>query len=143
MDELSRKKIVIKLLNNAHSKAIEEARILRSESSPTLDFVEEHLRKYILSKFLLPENCNENNITVLAELSLAHSLSLDRKLIKELDTAAPCDNVSSASAKKVLLFYSLCKDIDVHPDVSLLVSQKTISSLSKVVLASLRQISTC
>ena len=140
MDELSRKKIVIKLLNNAHGKAIEEASILRSESSPTLDFVEEHLRKYILSKFLLSENCDEDNITALAELSLARTLNLDPKMIKELDTAAPCDNVSSTSAKKILLFYNMCKDINVHPDVSLLVSQKSVSDLSKVIFETIRKI---
>ncbi len=117
----------------AHAKAENEAEIIRNESDPSLEFVYEHLRKYILAKFLLSDNCMEDQLQELAEQSLARSIKLDPKMIKKFDKAVPCDNVSSASAKKVMLLYAIQKDLHIHPDAELLISQKNVRGLSVLV----------
>jgi hypothetical protein len=117
----------------AHAKAENEAEIIRNESDPSLEFVYEHLRKYILAKFLLSEDCMEDQLQELGELSLARSIKLDPKMIKKFDKAVPCDNVSSASAKKVMLLYAIQKDLNIHPEAELLISQKDVRGLSVLV----------
>lgn len=117
----------------AHAKAENEAEIIRNESDPSLKFIYEHLRKYILAKFLLSEDCMEDQLQELAELSLARSIKLDPKMIKKFDKAVPCDNVSSASAKKVMLLYAIQKDLHIHPDAEFLISQKDVRGLSVLV----------
>lgn len=128
-----RKNLVIHLLSMAHAKAENEAEIIRNESDPSLEFVYEHLRKYILAKFLLSEDCMEDQLQELGELSLARSIKLDPKMIKKFDKAVPCDNVSSASAKKVMLLYAIQKDLNIHPEAELLISQKDVRGLSVLV----------
>lgn len=128
-----RRELVIHLLSMAHSKAEKEAEIIRNELEPSLEFVYEHLRKYILAKFLLSEENEEDQLQELVELSLARSMKLDPKIIKKFDKAVPCDNVSSASAKKVMLLYAVQKDLNIHPDAELLTSKKGVRELAALV----------
>jgi hypothetical protein len=128
-----RKKIVAKLLSIAHAQAAKEAKIVINESNPSLEFVCEHLRKYILAKLLLSDDCTEDRLSRLVKLSLARSMKLNQSLLKELDNAAPCDNVSSASAKKILLLYAIQKDFAIRPDAAELITKTTVMELARLV----------
>ena len=134
-----RKKIVIRLLSRAHSQAAKEAEIIKGASDPSLEFVYEHLRKHILAKFLLSDDCTEDGLRELVKLSLARTMKLDKSLLKELDKAAPCDNVSSASAKKILLLYAIQKDLAIQPDAAVLTTRATVMELAKLVYFQLSQ----
>lgn len=133
MNAEERKKLVQQLLQSAHARADQEARIIREKENPSLEFVYLHLRRYILAKYMLTEDCEEEEIHSLVELSLARTMKLDQKLIKELDKATTCDKISSASAKKILLLYAIQKDLRIHPDAAMLTTRKTVGELAELV----------
>lgn len=128
-----RKQIVVNLLLKAQQVAQKEAEAIKSEKNPSLKFVYEHLRKYILSKFLLSPDCGEDNLKELASLSLARSLKLDKNLVRELDKAAPCNNATSESTKKVLLLYSIQRDLNIKPNPAEFVAISTITGLAELI----------
>lgn len=127
-----RKKLVLRLLQRAHAKAEEEAQIIRCKTNPTVEFVHSHLHRYILAKFMLPEDCEEDDLRTLVELSLSRTTKLDPKLLKELDKATTCDKISSASAKKIMLLYAMQKDLGVHPNAAELTEKKTVAELARL-----------
>jgi len=133
MDIESRKKLVSRLLTNARQRAAREAEILRSEPDPTCEFIYEHLRKYILAKLLLTEESEESGLMDLIEKSLASSMKLDKKILKELDSARTCDNMSSASTKKVMLLFAIRKDLKINPDAAELTTRATLAELAELV----------
>ena len=132
-----RKKLVAKLLSSAGKAASEEAKIIRKESSPSKDFLYKHLKKYVLSKYLLPENCQEDNIKELAALSLARTMQLDKNVIRSLDQATPCDHATSESTKKVLLLYAVQKDLELEPSAEKLAKVENLSDLTEYVYEAL------
>ncbi len=138
MDREKRKEIVIRLLTTAHERAAQEAEIIRSEPAPSFEFVFEHLRSYVLAKYLLPDNCSEEKIKTLAELSVARSQKLDPDVIKQYDKALPCDNVSSASAKRVMLLYSVQKDLGIRAKAADLIANTTLRELAEFVWSHLQ-----
>ena len=129
----ARKKLVVRILKNAGQRAAREAEIIRNEPAPAYEFVYEHLRKYILAKLLLSEDSEENGLMDLIEKSLANSMKLDRTILKELDTARTCDNMSSASTKKVMLLFAVRKDLKINPDAAALIARATLPELAKLV----------
>lgn len=111
-----RKKIVARLLSKAKEETQKETDLIRGEQNPTLDFIYEHIRKYVLSKFLLSFDCEETKIRELAKLSLAKTMKIDPEVIHSLDYATPCDHATSESAKKVLLLFAVQKDFGLKPN---------------------------
>lgn len=111
-----RKKIVARLLSRAKEETQKEVDMLRKEENPTLDFIYEHIRNYVLSKFLLPPDCEETGIPELARLSLARTMKIDPDVIHSLDFATPCDHATSESAKKVLLLFAVQRDLGLKPN---------------------------
>ncbi len=133
MDIKDRKKIVEKLLSKAKEASYQEAKIIKEEANPTYDFIFGHVKAYVLSKFLLSPDCQEENIKALASLSLAKTMKIDKNIIHELDTATPCDHATSQSTKKVLLLYAVQKDMELMPDPEKISQVQTLSDLAKYV----------
>ena len=128
-----RKNLVARLLENAGLKSECEAEAIKNEKNPTYEFTYEHLRKYILAKLLLTEDDEEDGFMDLIEKSLANSMKMDRRILKELDTARTCDNMSSASTKKVMLLFAIRKDLMINPDAAELTTRKTVAELAQLV----------
>lgn len=133
MNREERKKLVETLLAKAKNTALEEAEIVKKEPNLTYAFVYAHLRKYILSKYLLGEDVEEDNIRELAKLSLEKTMNLDRRMLHQLDQATPCDHATSESTKKVLLLYSIQKDFEIHPDAERYTAVESVVELAKLV----------
>lgn len=140
MDVEARKKIVAKLLSAAKEATQKEAEIIKNEKQPTYEFVFEHVRAYVLSKFLLPPDCGEENIKGLATLSLAKTMKLDKNVIHDLDTATPCDHATSESTKKVLLLYAVQKDMELNPDPEGISRVQTVTELAQYVLEARKKV---
>lgn len=128
-----RKKLVSDLLEKAKGVALQEAQLVKKEKNPSLDFIFVHLRKYVLSKFLLNEDVKLENIRELAKLSLQKTMHLDSKMLRELDQATPCDHATSESTKKVLLLYSIQKDFDICPDPEIYASVEDLRKLAELI----------
>jgi hypothetical protein len=137
MDVGERKKLVAKLLSASKQATFEEAGIIKRESFPTLEFVYTHLKKYILSKYLLPPDCEADDIKELASLSLARTMKLDKDMIRNLDQATPCDHATSESTKKVLLLYAVQTDLELKPAAEQIAKVTTVWELAAYVHAAL------
>lgn len=128
-----RKKIVARLLSKAKEETEIEADLIRNEKDPSLDFIYEHVRKYVLSKFLLAPDCEETRIRELARLSLARTMKIDPNIMHSLDVATPCDHATSESAKKVLLLFAVQKDFGLAPNPEKLAKVEDLHALAEYV----------
>ncbi len=137
MDAKDRKELVAKLLSASHEKSLQEAEQIRQETDPSFEFIYEHLRRYVLSKFMLSPDCEADDIKELASLSLARTMKLDPDVIHSLDQATPCDHATSESTKKVLLLYAVQKDLELKPDAEKLSRVSTVRELTEYVHAAL------
>ncbi|MCC8123780.1 MAG: hypothetical protein LIO58_09605 [Oscillospiraceae bacterium] len=133
METTQRKKLVASLLSASKRVAKKEAEIIRAEEDLSPDFIYTHLKTYIFSKFMLSDACAEENLMELASLSLQRTMKLDRKMIRELDQAAPCDHATSESTKKVLLLYAIQQDLGIRPNPVDLTTAETVRTLASVV----------
>ncbi len=140
MNTEERKRLVASLLAAAQNAAAREAAVIRAEEDPSPEFVYLHLKRYITSKFMLEEDCAEDNLIELAVLSLQRTMKLDRSMLRELDQAAPCDHATSESTKKVLLLYAIQKDLKIKPRPSDLTEAVTVRELAQVVYAALKDV---
>lgn len=138
MDVKDRKQLVEKLLSASHQIASKEAEQIRQEAHPSLEFIYGHLKSYVLSKFMLPPDCEADDIKELAALSLARTMKLDQDAIRNLDQATPCDHATSESTKKALLLYAVQKDLTLKPDAEKIAKVSTVTELAKYVHAALR-----
>ncbi|MCC8081051.1 MAG: hypothetical protein LIO80_03385 [Lachnospiraceae bacterium] len=137
MDIAGRKELVAKLLSASQKRSAQEAEKIRQEPHPSLKFIYEHLRNYVLSKFMLTPDCETDDIKDLASLSLARTMKLDPDVIHSLDQATPCDHATSESAKKVLLLYAVQKDLELKPDAEKISKVSTVTELAEYVYAAL------
>lgn len=128
-----RKKIVARLLSKAKEETEIEADLIRNEKDPSPDFIYEHVRKYVLSKFLLAPDCEETRIRELARLSLARTMKIDPNIMHSLDVATPCDHATSESAKKVLLLFAVQKDFGLAPNPEKLAKVEDLHALAEYV----------
>lgn len=138
MDAKQRKKLVARLLSASKQATVEEAERIKGEPSPTLEFLYSHLKKYVLSKYLLSADCGEDNIRELAALSLGRMMKLDKDVIRSLDQATPCDHATSESTKKVLLLYAVQKDLGLKPAPEKIAKVETVRELAEYVYAAMR-----
>lgn len=134
-----RKKLVARILSKAKEETGKEVEIIKNESNPSLEFIYEHIRKYVLSKYLLSPDVEEKSIRELAKLSLARTMKIDPKIIHNLDQATPCDHATSESAKKVLLLYAVQKDLELPPNPEKISKVEDLDALAQYVYEALAQ----
>ena len=103
------------LLLQAQSAAARQLDLIREQQPLTRAFLGEHLRQYVLDKYMLtPEDTATDDFNELTQLSLARSMKVSSSLVREYDIARSCTGTSSAMAKKVLLFLSIQKALDIE-----------------------------
>ena len=116
------------------SAAAEEARILRECPKPEEGFLTLHLRKYILSKYMLPEDSTESDsIAELTALSLARMMQVAPDLVSELDTARSCAGATSATVKKALLFQAMERELHIELPAHMAVRAADVPALARLV----------
>ena len=133
MLQLDRKKLVEELLMHAGAGAEREAAILNEASDPDLAFISRHLRNYVLKKYMLPPDCQEDNIYALARESLKVTLKIDSEVLHRLDQATPCNQATSESTKKVMLLYAVQRDLHLPENPAALSAVQTVSELGQYV----------
>ncbi|MBR3396571.1 MAG: hypothetical protein IKG70_01815 [Lachnospiraceae bacterium] len=128
-----RRKLVARLLAASKKEPLAEAEVINSEPDASFIFVEEHLRQYVLAKYMLPPDCKKDNILALARLSLEITLQLDENALRELDQATPCNHAKSETTKKVLLLYAVQRDLHLPENPAQLSKVKTVTELAQYV----------
>ena len=110
--------------------------------APTLTYelVQREVTGYIKCKFrLTDEDCAAEELDRLAEISLAKSVKVSPELVEEFDLARSCDGVSSKTAKLVLLFMALQRDLDIRFRPMDTAEAETLSDIGALVWEQLRQ----
>lgn len=101
------------LLASYRARAAAHLEAIKTCSDLTQAFVQEHITAYVLSKFLLDTGSGEDDFDLLVRTSIARSAKLAPELIKELEETRDCTGSTSTMAKKVLLFLSIQRNLDI------------------------------
>ncbi len=112
-----------------HITNIREAKQLR------YPFLHEELYQYVLAKFHLTDEDRpaDDSFNELTERSLAKSMQISPDLVAEFDTAQSCDGATSVMAKKVLLYMSIQRALEIELPATESARVKTMSDVSKMV----------
>ncbi len=131
-----RRELVARLLAASKEEPLAEAEAINAAGTDApFEYVEAHLRRYVLAKYMLPQDCEEDNILALARLSLEITLKLDGNALRELDQATPCNQAKSEITKKVLLLYAVQRDLHLPEDPPALSAVQTVTELARYVCA--------
>ena len=133
METKERKDLVAELLRRARGPEA-EAEALNAVPDAPYEYVLEHLRRYVLAKYMLPPDCEEDEILALARRSLEITLKLDENALRELDQATPCNHATSEITKKVLLLYAVQRDLRLPENPPALAAVKTVTELARYVV---------
>ena len=118
----------------------EHIRNIKEAEELTCSLVQHEVSEYIKSKFhLRDEDCVTDNFKQLAGISLSKSMKISKELVAEFDLARSCDGVSSQTAKMVLLFMALQKDLDIKFNPQDTAEAETLRDIGFLVWEQLQQ----
>ena len=112
------------------------ARIRTAEEAGELtpELLYEELFGYIRSKYLLdPEDCRSERMNDLAQDSLAKTLRVAPELVADLDNIKTCGSASSTTAKIVLLYTAIQRDLEIRIPAEKTAYVDTVRDLSDLV----------
>lgn len=101
-----------RILTRAQEAKIYMDQIL-AEPHPSREFVIQHIRSYVLAKYMLGEDPGTDDFDELTDRSIANMMRLSPEILKDLEATRDCTGSTSATAKKVLLFLSIQKQLDI------------------------------
>ena len=133
METKERKDLVAELLRRARGPEA-EAEALNADPAAPVEYVYVHLRRYVLAKYMLPPDCEEDEILALARRSLEITLKLNENALRELDQATPCNHATSEITKKVLLLYAVQRDLRLPENPPALAAVQTVTELARYVV---------
>ena len=111
-----------------------EAKCIRENDPPDYGFLRAHLRGYIFSKYMMPENeCRSDAISDLTEASLARMMRVTPELAAQLDTARSCAGATSATVKKALLFQAMEREFQIVLPAAEAVGARDVTELAGLV----------
>ena len=117
-----------------------EARCIRERGEADFGYLRAHLRGYIFSKYMMPEEeCRSESIAALTEASLARMMKVTPELAAVLDTARSCAGATSATVKKALLLQAMERELDVVLPAAEAVAAKDVTALASVVMGALER----
>lgn len=109
------KQSVKELILASKRAANEDMAQIKSANPLTYSFFDKKLRDYVMHKYHMnPETTTTIDFHELTELSMSNSMKISKELVKEFDLANSCDGTSSVMAKKVLLFRSIEKALEIQ-----------------------------
>ena len=138
MSGAAERKQVREVLLRYAKAAAWEARCIRERGETDFGYLRAHLRGYILSKYMMPEEeCRSDRIAALTEASLARMMKVTPELARVLDTARSCAGATSATVKKALLLQAMERELGIVLPAAEAVGAKDVTGLAKVVTAAL------
>lgn len=106
----------------------------------TEDILYNEILEFIRCKFMLSsEDCKacDYNFDAMSTLSLSNSMKISKELVEQFDMAKSCDGVSSAMAKKVLLFMAIQKSMNITLPARETATVKTVRDISTMIWTTL------
>ena len=97
----------------ATQRAQQELDWLRCHKEASLEAWQEHVRAYVLERFLLDREEEEEGIIPLAQKSVEKLTGIPRETLAAADRPSGCTAATAVLDKKVLLILSLCKGLSV------------------------------
>lgn len=117
----------------AKANAKTEMDIILAEPMPSKMFLYEHLRKYVLAKYMLDmEICPTDIINEIMLISLERAMRTDRAFIEEYERGGSCESTTPTITKRILLFMALQQELNIK-----LAPQKMANVVSIADLANL------
>ena len=130
---------VMELLLASRRAAAAHIEAILSAPELSFDLVRREVTGYIRAKFHLTEvDCVTDSFAELAKLSLSKTMKISPELVKEFDLAQSCDGVSSQTAKMVLLFMALQRDLGIRFEPMATAEAETLADISALTWAQLR-----
>lgn len=131
---------IINNLKESHKRAGDELAFINGQKQLTKHCFSDHMRQFILAKFLLDTaDLTTDDFNEITEISLARGARLSPDVIAEFDTAQSCDGATSAMVKRVLLFRTIEKGLDVTLDTRQSVLVSTLDDVTDMVWCALRK----
>ena len=97
----------------ATQRAQQELDWLRCHKEASPEAWQEHVRAYVLERFLLDREEEEEGIIPLAQKSVEKLTGIPRETLAAADRPSGCTAATAVLDKKVLLILSLCKGLSV------------------------------
>ena len=137
---MSRAEIVKRQLEAVSAGAEKETQaILEALPHITFDELEEHIRQFILHKFLLDLDCEEDDIRKLSQLSIEKLLSISERELNTSDLGLGCGGTSSVDNKIILLFMALGRELGVAINPLRTPALKTVRILTEEIQMLLKE----
>ena len=100
-------------LKSCAEKAARELDWLKANPQASREEWASHIRGYVLSKFLLEEGEQEQDLIQLAQKSVSLLTGIPREKLEQMDRPSGCIAATAVLDKKVLLLLSLSKGLGV------------------------------
>ncbi len=111
-----------------------EGDLILQEETLSFDFLNEHLRKYILYRLHFdPATETDDDFNNLLKRSLEEAMAIHPDLLAEERAARSCDGASTMVTKKALLLQSIQRKFDIRLDAFKAVEGKTLTDIARVV----------
>ena len=137
---MSRADIVKKQLEAISAEAeVEMAAIRAALPALTKEELQEHLRRFVLYKFLLDQDIREDHIRKLSQLSIEKLLAISERDLNTSDLGIGCGGTSSVDNKIILLFMALGRELEITMDPLKTPFLKTIPLLTEEVYTLLKE----
>lgn len=127
------------LLASYRDRAAAHMEAIKACPHPTQPFVQEHITAYVLLKFMLDSGSGQDDFDQLTRASIAKSTKLDPETVKNLEETRDCTGSTSATAKKVLLFLSIQRSLDILLPAEESAYIKTLNDLGTLVWNELKK----
>ena len=115
----------------ATQRAQQELDWLRCHKDASPEAWQEHVRAYVLERFLLDREETEEGIIPLAQKSVEKLTGIPRETLAAADRPSGCTAATAVLDKKVLLILSLCKGLSVTIPVAETPAIQTVRQLAE------------
>ena len=129
-----------KQLEEVKERTEHELRCMREEE-PTFESVYEHLKNFIVGRFLIDDGYFDDSIAKLAEhsidLAIFKAEASEERGESLKDLSLSCSGASSSETKRALLYITLRKSLDLDMPPSMVATHDTVSLLAEEIMRQL------
>lgn len=127
---------------NKISEAGRQAKLVLAEikdkREPDIGFMERKFREFMKIKLMLDEEEVSDNITLMAQISVAKALNIPVTMLPGVDVPGQCGGVTAVLSKRIQLFLDVQKSLDIQIEPKLTPGIQTIHDLAEIVERELR-----
>ncbi len=119
----------------ANNLAKEEIIAIKENPQAGISYIAEHIKSYIAYKLLLDKTSFSDNINEMIQDNVAKSLNVDKEKLKKVDQPSKCNGTTAVTSKRVLLFLSIQKELEIQLPVEKIPEIESVVDLAKLIYA--------